>query len=78
MDRSIGDPIHRHKIVQEMKVNKKMKSRVHPVRSDRACLCPDGKTYHRKCCDGTRGAQGIGNIGSYKGYGLQSELELLL
>ena len=28
----------------------------------RGCLCKDGKTYSRKCCDGTLRAQGIGNI----------------
>ena len=24
------------------------------------CLCKNGKTYSRKCCDGSVGAQGIG------------------
>ena len=28
----------------------------------RGCLCPDGKTYSSKCCDGSLQAQGIGNI----------------
>ena len=28
----------------------------------RGCLCKDGKTYSRKCCDGTLRAQGIGRI----------------
>lgn len=28
----------------------------------RGCLCPDGKTYSSKCCDGTLEAQGIGSI----------------
>lgn len=28
----------------------------------RACLCPDGKTYSRKCCDGSFQAQGIGSV----------------
>ena len=28
----------------------------------RGCLCKDGKTYSKKCCDGTLRAQGIGNI----------------
>jgi hypothetical protein len=27
-----------------------------------ACLCQDGKTYSRKCCDGSLQAQGIGSI----------------
>jgi len=35
-----------------------------PRSSSRACLCPDGRTYSRKCCDGTLEAQGIG--GTYK------------
>ena len=33
-----------------------------PKNDARACLCPDGKTYSRKCCDGSFKAQGIGNI----------------
>ena len=33
-----------------------------PKNGKRACLCPDGKTYSRKCCDGSFQAQGIGNI----------------
>lgn len=33
-----------------------------PKDSKRGCLCPDGKTYSRKCCDGSFEAQGIGNI----------------
>jgi len=33
-----------------------------PRSSSRACLCPDGRTYSRKCCDGTLEAQGIGSI----------------
>lgn len=33
-----------------------------PQNDSRACLCPDGKTYSRKCCDGSLQAQGIGNI----------------
>ena len=28
----------------------------------RACLCQDGRTYSRKCCDGSLLAQGIGSI----------------
>jgi len=35
-----------------------------PRSSSRGCLCPDGRTYSRKCCDGTLEAQGIG--GTYK------------
>jgi len=33
-----------------------------PKNDRRACLCPDGKTYSRKCCDGSFQAQGIGSI----------------
>jgi hypothetical protein len=33
-----------------------------PKNSRRGCLCKDGRTYSRKCCDGSFQAQGIGNI----------------
>lgn len=33
-----------------------------PKGGDRGCLCKDGKTYHKKCCDGTLRAQGIGSV----------------
>ena len=33
-----------------------------PKNSKRGCLCKDGRTYSRKCCDGSFQAQGIGNI----------------
>ena len=33
-------------------------SRTSPKNARRACLCPDGRTYSRKCCDGTLQAQG--------------------
>ena len=33
-----------------------------PRDSKRGCLCKNGKTYSRKCCDGSVGAQGIGKI----------------
>lgn len=33
-----------------------------PKNDARACLCADGKTYSRKCCDGSFEAQGIGSI----------------
>ncbi len=29
---------------------------------NRACLCPDKKTYDKKCCTGENHAQGIGAI----------------
>lgn len=34
-----------------------------PRSSSRGCLCPDGRTYSKKCCDGTLEAQGIGFLG---------------
>ena len=33
-----------------------------PRDGKRGCLCKNGKTYSRKCCDGSVGAQGIGKI----------------
>ena len=33
-----------------------------PTNGRTACLCKNGKTYSRKCCDGSVGAQGIGRI----------------
>ena len=33
-----------------------------PRGSSRGCLCPDGRTYSRKCCDGTLEAQGVGKV----------------
>jgi len=47
-----------------MRRNKKATvSKSSPKTSSRGCLCPDGKTYSTKCCDGTLQAQGIGFIG---------------
>ena len=40
----------------------KTPSRTSPKSAKRGCLCKDGKTYSRKCCDGTLRAQGIGKI----------------
>ena len=40
----------------------KTPSRTSPKSGKRACLCDDGRTYSRKCCDGSFQAQGIGNI----------------
>lgn len=37
-------------------------ARTSPKRSKRGCLCKDGKSYSRKCCDGSLLAQGIGVI----------------
>ena len=39
----------------------KTPSKTSPKGGRRGCLCADGKTYSRKCCDGTIGAQGIGS-----------------
>jgi len=33
-----------------------------PQNNRRGCLCKDGKTYSRKCCDGSFQAQGIGSL----------------
>ena len=33
-----------------------------PRSSSRGCLCPDGRTYSTKCCDGTLEAQGVGKV----------------
>ena len=33
-----------------------------PKASSRGCLCPDGKTYSKDCCDGTLEAQGVGKV----------------
>lgn len=52
-------------------------SRTSPKGGKRGCLCPDGKTYSSKCCDGSLQAQGIGNITGevittpYQGYEIQ-------
>jgi len=35
-----------------------------PKRNTRACLCADGKTYSRECCNGLLINQGIGKISS--------------
>tara|TARA_Y100001963_G_C6653698_1_gene386983 strand:+ start:327 stop:515 length:189 start_codon:yes stop_codon:yes gene_type:complete len=37
-------------------------SKTSPKASSRGCLCPDGKTYSRDCCDGTLEAQGVGKV----------------
>lgn len=37
-------------------------SKVNRKGGKRGCLCPDGRTYSSKCCDGSLHAQGIGNI----------------
>lgn len=38
------------------------KSNSSPKGNKRGCLCRDGKSYSRKCCNGSLQAQGIGNI----------------
>lgn len=40
----------------------KTASRTSPKGSKRGCLCSNGKTYSRKCCDGSHQAQGIGKV----------------
>ena len=35
-------------------------SRTSPRGGKRGCLCKDGKSYDKKCCDGSLKAQGIG------------------
>jgi hypothetical protein len=45
-----------------MKRTNETPSRTSPRNSRRGCLCKDGRTYARKCCDGTLRAQGIGKI----------------
>jgi len=37
-------------------------SRTSPKGGRRGCLCPDNKTYSKKCCDGSLQAQGIGTL----------------
>ena len=37
-------------------------SKSSPRTKSRGCLCPDGRTYSTKCCDGTLEAQGIGKV----------------
>ena len=49
-----------------------------PRSSSRACLCPDGRTYSIKCCDGTLEAQGIGSIHKTSNYLLQENIDLIL
>lgn len=46
-----------------MKRNKKATvSHSSPKTGSRGCLCPDGKRYSKKCCDGTLQAQGVGEV----------------
>lgn len=49
-----------------------------PKSGQRGCLCPDGRTYSRKCCDGTLEAQGIGSIHKTSNYLLQENRDLIL
>ena len=52
------------KIISRLKfIRKKFTySRTSPGNDRRGCICPDGRTYHRDCCDGSLQAQGIGKI----------------
>ncbi len=45
-----------------MKKSKETASYSSPKGGQRGCLCRDGKTYSRKCCNGTMRAQGLGKI----------------
>jgi hypothetical protein len=49
-----------------------------PRGSSRACLCPDGRTYSTKCCDGTLEAQGIGSIHKTTNFMLQEDRSFIL
>lgn len=42
----------------------KTPSKTSPKGGRKGCLCPDGKTYSRDCCDGSLQAQGIGSTQS--------------
>ena len=33
-----------------------------PKSSKRGCLCKDGRTYSKKCCNGTLRGQGVGSV----------------
>jgi hypothetical protein len=54
------------------------KSKSSPKGGKRGCLCPDGKTYSSKCCDGSLRGQGIGNITRYNFYLYKEDGDLLL
>ena len=49
-----------------------------PRTTSRGCLCPDGRTYSRKCCDGTLEAQGIGSVHKTSNYLLQEDRSFIL
>ena len=49
-----------------------------PRTTSRGCLCPDGRTYSRKCCDGTLEAQGIGSIHKTTNFMLQEDRSFIL
>lgn len=44
------------------KINYDNKHTSSPKTNKRGCLCKDGETYSRKCCNGSYQAQGIGKI----------------
>ena len=37
-------------------------SRINRKGGNRACLCKNRKTYHKKCCTGEIHAQGVGSV----------------
>jgi len=49
-----------------------------PRTTSRGCLCPDGRTYSTKCCDGTLEAQGIGSIHKTTNFMLQEDRSFIL
>ena len=36
-----------------------------PTNSKRGCLCKDGETYSKECCEGDVINQGVGDLKSY-------------
>tara|TARA_R110001632_G_scaffold55047_2_gene134765 strand:- start:522 stop:716 length:195 start_codon:yes stop_codon:yes gene_type:complete len=49
-----------------------------PQNDERGCLCPDGETYSKKCCDGSHQAQGIGSITIPRSFILLEDANYLL
>jgi len=45
-----------------MKRNKETPSYSSPKGGTRGCLCKDGKTYSKDCCDGSLRGQGVGSL----------------
>ncbi len=49
-----------------------------PQNDKRGCLCKDGKTYSRKCCDGSFQAQGVGSVTIPRSFILLEDANYLL